>query len=223
MALLAGASGLTGAALLRLLLNEPDVTRVLALSRRPLPLEHPRLANRILRFEELERSLKGQQCTDAFCALGAAGGPRAGEAQLREIDLGMVVAFARAAQAAGALRLVVISAAGARRDAPQAFLRVKGEMEEALRAMAWPALHILQPGVVFGPRRGDGPGAALRLGLLSLASPMLRRSNHGIGAFSGGQLAQAMVALTRSGRRGTFTHAAGNLAAAAGLAGRRPP
>jgi uncharacterized protein YbjT (DUF2867 family) len=223
VALLAGASGLAGAALLRLLLREADFARVLALSRRPLPLEHPRLANRILVFDELERSLKGLQCTDAFCALGAAGGPQASEARLREVDLGLVLAFARAAQAAGASRLVVISAAGADRKAPQAFQRVKGEMEEALRALAFPALHILQPGVVFGSRRGDGVGATLRLGLLSVASPLLRRSTSGLGAWSGEQLATAMLALSRSQRRGAFAYAGANLGTVAGHTGRRPP
>ena len=87
VALVAGASGLTGSALLPLLLREEGFARVLALSRRPLPMEHARLANRILKFDEMERSLKGQRCTDAFCALGAPGGPLASEAQLREVDL----------------------------------------------------------------------------------------------------------------------------------------
>jgi hypothetical protein len=96
-------------------------------------------------------------------------------------------------------------------------------MEDALRALAFPALHILQPGVVFGSRRGDGVGAMLRLGVLSVAGPLLRRSNTGLGAWSGDQLATAMLALSRSQRRGAFTYAGANLGAAAGLTGRRPP
>ena len=47
VALVAGASGLTGGALLKLLLRDDTFSRVIALSRRPLPVEHARFANRI--------------------------------------------------------------------------------------------------------------------------------------------------------------------------------
>jgi uncharacterized protein YbjT (DUF2867 family) len=212
VALLAGGSGLTGGALLRLLLRSQDFTRVLALSRRPLAVEHPRLANRILRFDELARGLKGQRCTDAFCALGAAGGPRATEQQLRAVDLQLVLDFAQAALGAGAERLVVISAAGADRSAPHPFLRVKGEMESGLRAMGFSALDLLQPGLVYGSRHDDGLGATLRAAALSLASPMLRRSKGTLNAVSGEQLAAAMLGAARSRRRGAGTHAGQSLA-----------
>jgi uncharacterized protein YbjT (DUF2867 family) len=220
VALLAGASGLTGSALLRLLLREEGFGRVLALSRRPLPLEHARLANRILRFEELERTLKGQRCTDAFCTLGAAGGPRASEAQLREVDLKLVGNFARAALAAGATRLIVVSAAGADRSAPSAFQRVKGEMEAALRQLAFGAIDFLQPGVLYGPRRDEGLGASLRQGLLAVASPLLRRSSDALNAISNEQLAAAMVAVARSQRRGPSCYAGESLARLTGGARR---
>jgi uncharacterized protein YbjT (DUF2867 family) len=51
-ALVAGGSGLVGGQLLPLLLQSPQYTRVHALSRRPLPFDHPRLANRVVRFED---------------------------------------------------------------------------------------------------------------------------------------------------------------------------
>lgn len=219
VALVAGASGLTGSALVRLLLQDALFTRVLALSRRPLPLEHARFANRILRFEDLERSLAGQRCTDAFCALGAAGGPRAAESALREVDLTLVEAFARAARTAGAARLVVVSAAGADPQAGTAFLRIKGEMEQALRPLGFDGLHLLRPGVVAGLRATEGLGAALRQGVLSVASPLLRRTNM-LTTVTGGELAAAMLGAARSQRRGVAPHA-GEALAALSNAGRR--
>lgn len=212
IALVAGASGLTGSVLVPLLLREGGFARVLALSRRPLPLEHARLANRILKFDELERSLKGQRCTDAFCALGAQGGPRASEAQLREVDLRLVLEFARVARALGATRMVVVSAAGADRSARNAFLKVKGEMEAGLRQLAFAGLDLLQPGVVYGPRKDDGLRATLRQGLLAVASPLLRRSSQSLNAVSNEHLAAAMVAVARSQRRGAYTYAGASLA-----------
>jgi uncharacterized protein YbjT (DUF2867 family) len=212
IALLAGASGLTGSALLRLLLGDEAFARVLALSRRPLPIQHARLANRVLKFDELERSLKGQRCTDAFCALGAAGGPRATESQLREVDLGLVLAFARVARDAGATRFVVISAAGADRAASNPFLRVKGEMEAQLRQCGFDGVDVLRPGVVLGPHRDDGVGTTLRQALLTLASPLLHRSNTRMAGISADQLARAMLAVARSKRPGVITYAGDTLA-----------
>lgn len=222
VALVAGASGLTGMALLRLLMHDDTFARVLALSRRPLPLDHPRLANRILRFDDLERSLKGQQCSDAFCALGAPGGPQAAENMLREVDLRLVSTFARTARSLGATRLIVVSAAGARTGAAEAFQRVKGEMEAAVRQLGFDAVDLLQPGALLALRAQDGVGHAVRKGLLALASPLLRRSTHtALTALSPAQLAAAMLAVARMPRRGVSSHAGASLAnLAAGGKGR---
>ncbi len=171
---MAGANGLTGSALVRLLLRKGDYARVHALTRRPLPLEHPRLANRILKYEELVARLAGLRCDDAYCCLGAAGGPRARAAELRQVDLALALAFARAARTAGATRLVVISAAGAAPGARNEFLRTKGELEVALRELKYGALDFLQPGVVVGERPGAGAVDTLRMvfaPLVNLALP----------------------------------------------------
>ena len=58
VALVAGASGLTGAALLRLLLIGTDYARILAVTRRPLLQDHPRLANRVLPLRQEGRKLQ---------------------------------------------------------------------------------------------------------------------------------------------------------------------
>jgi uncharacterized protein YbjT (DUF2867 family) len=202
VAWVAGASGVTGSALVRLLLQDTLFRRVLALSRRPLPLEHA-----------------GQRCTDAFCALGAAGGPRAAENALREVDLTLVEAFARAARNAGASRLVVISAAGADPKAGTAFKLIKGEMEQALQPLGFDGLHLLRPGVVAGLRAAESLGAALRQGVFAAASPLLRRSK-ALTTVTGSELAAAMLGAAKSQRRGVTAYA-GEALAALCVAGRR--
>jgi len=54
-----------------MLLQSPHYTRVHALSRRPLPFDHPRLANRVVRFEaSLQAQLKGLQVRTHSACLG---------------------------------------------------------------------------------------------------------------------------------------------------------
>jgi uncharacterized protein YbjT (DUF2867 family) len=201
-ALIAGASGLTGSALVRLLLRTTDYDRVQALTRRPLPLENPRLANRILKFEELAARLAGTRCDDAFCCLGAAGGPRAAAAESRRVDLALTLDFARAARAAGATRLVVVSAAGAASSQRNDFLRAKGELEAALRELRFAAVDILQPGVVVGERPDGGAIDTLRL----VAAPLVNLAMVGNLAdsrwISGADLAAAMLGAARMRRGG---------------------
>src|ERR1700752_3464639 len=94
VALLAGASGLTGGHVLEALLAAADFGRVIAVTRRPLPREHPRLANRIVQFGRLETQLQGVGCDVALCCLGTPIERAGSRASFREVDVDHVVAFA---------------------------------------------------------------------------------------------------------------------------------
>src|ERR1700756_1416032 len=133
--LLAGANGLAGGCALDALLEAPEVQRVTAVSRRPLARQHRRLANRIVQFERLEAQLKGASCDVALCCLGTTIRQAGSEQAFRAVDVDCVLAFARAAKAAGARRFVVISSVGADTNARNFYLRTKGEMEEQLIAV----------------------------------------------------------------------------------------
>ena len=148
--LLAGASGLTGEHLLDRLLNEPTVTRVLAPSRKPLA-EHPRLENPVGDPAVLLEQLNGP-VDIAFCCLGTTIKQAGSEAAFRAVDLDMVVAFAKRAREMGARHLIVISAIGADPKSSIFYNRVKGEMEQALKAQDWPQLTIVRPSLLLGER-----------------------------------------------------------------------
>jgi uncharacterized protein YbjT (DUF2867 family) len=148
--LLAGASGLTGEHLLDRLLNEPTVTRVLAPSRKPLA-EHPRLENPVGDPAVFLPQLRGQ-VDIAFCCLGTTIKQAGSEEAFRAVDLDMVVEFAKRAREMGARHLIVISAIGADPKSSILYNRVKGQMEEALKAQGWPQLTIVRPSLLLGER-----------------------------------------------------------------------
>jgi uncharacterized protein YbjT (DUF2867 family) len=64
----------------------------------------------------------------------------------------MVVAFSRRARELGARHLLVVSAIGADPQSSIFYNRVKGEMEEALKAQDWPQLTIARPSLLLGER-----------------------------------------------------------------------
>src|SRR6516225_2633422 len=91
IALLAGASGLTGAFTLEALLGAPEMSRVIAVTRRQLGREHPRLANRIVQFERLESQLKGSVCDVALCCLGTTLRKAGSQERFRAVDVDYVL------------------------------------------------------------------------------------------------------------------------------------
>ena len=202
VALLAGASGLTGGHVLEGLLGAADFSRVIAVTRRPLAREHPRLANRIVQFERLETQLQGVACDVALCCLGTTIARAGSRERFREVDVAYVVAFARAALAARAQRLVVMSSVGADRSSRNFYLRTKGEMEEELEKLGFAALDILQPGLLLGWRHEMRPLEFAGTLLMPLVNPLLFGRLAAFRAIPARRVAAAMVGATRSGRKG---------------------
>lgn len=207
-ALVVGASGLVGTHLVRLLTEQPDVGRVLAVTRRPLTFEHPRLANRIVAFDALEAALAGTHADVAFCCLGATQRSAGSREAFRRVDHDYALAFARAAHQAGASRFVLVSSVGADRASKHFYLRVKGDTEDAVSALEFPALDILQPGLLLGMRAGLRPlEFAAGLAFL-LVNPLLVGPGERYRAIPARVVAAGMLGAVRRGRPGIhrYTH-----------------
>lgn len=219
--LLAGASGYVGGCALEALLEAPEVGRVIAVTRRPLQREHPRLANRILPFERLEQQLAGVACHAAVCCLGA---PRrvSDPAVLRAAELDLPLAFARTARAAGAQRFVLLSLAGASRDARSDRARLRGELEEAVAALGFLSVDILQSGPVTGLREGMTAHDLALLALMPLLDPFLRGRREAGRAVPGRKLGLAVAGALRSGRRGVQRYTLPGILTLAALKAARP-
>src|ERR1700681_4298557 len=214
IALVAGGSGLVGGQLLPLLLQSPQYARVHALSRRPLPFDHPRLAHRVVR-------LKALPCQDAFCCLGTTIRDAGSQTAFRAIALDLVQEFAQLALNGGAERLVVVSSLGANAASKNFYLRVKGEMEKALEGLRFRALDILQPSLLLGVRRDLrllelGAQAAMRL-----LNPLLLGGWSRWRAIPAATVAAAMCGAASSGRRGVYRYTYDGIRSLAGVSARR--
>jgi uncharacterized protein YbjT (DUF2867 family) len=202
IALLAGASGLTGGCTLDALLAAPDIARVVAVSRRPLGREHPRLANRIVPFERLETQLKGVTAEVALCCLGTTLRQAGSRERFRAVDVDCVLSFARVARTAGARRFVVVSSVGAAAGSGNFYLHTKGEMEQAVESVGFESLDILQPSLLLSWRSEMRPLELLARALMPLANPLLHGKYLPYRGISAATVGAAMLGATRSGRRG---------------------
>jgi uncharacterized protein YbjT (DUF2867 family) len=221
VALLAGATGLVGGALLDLLLEAPDFTRVVAVTRRPMAREHPRLANRTVQLDRLGTQFTGFTCHTAFCCLGTTLKAAGSEDAFRAVDVDLVLAFANLALAAKAQRFVVISSIGADPHSQNFYLHTKGAMEQALEQLGFVALDILQPSVLLGARRELRPLELAARVLAPLVNPLLRGARSSYRGISARTVALAMLGAARSGRRGVSRYTYNGIVALAQKGARR--
>jgi uncharacterized protein YbjT (DUF2867 family) len=177
-ALLAGASGLVGRALLAQLLDDDGAT-VHALLRREvgdLPAS-PRLVRHVIDFA---RPGVLPHADELYIALGTTIKVAGSTEAFRAVDLHAVVGVARSARDAGIERCAVVSSLGADAQSKVFYNRVKGEMEAALRALRFARLVIARPSLLAGARAalGQAPriGERLSLALLSPVAALLPAS-----------------------------------------------
>lgn len=152
-ALVAGATGLVGGHLVRQLIDDATCSQIVALTRRPLHgLSSPKLVVADAKFDALEGALQDAVAEDAYCALGTTIKVAGSQAAFRKVDHDYIVAFARAAKAAGAKRFMLVSAIGADPASSIFYSQVKGETERDVEAVGFEALHIFRPGILLGER-----------------------------------------------------------------------
>ena len=155
-ALLAGASGLIGQALLARLLGEGAYRQVTVLARGRAKSAQPdsKLDWREVDFEHLPEPLPTGD--DVYLALGTTIKVAGSESAFRRVDFDYVVGIARAARAAGATRLAVVSALGADSASRVFYNRVKGDMQAAVAGLGYTSVVIAQPSLLMGDRAALG-------------------------------------------------------------------
>lgn len=172
-ALVAGASGLVGGFLLSELLEDPLYRGVVSLGRRTLPLTSPKLVQRQVDLARLEGEAL-PPVDDAFCCLGTTLKRAGSREAFRAVDHGAVLSFAQAARRAGARRFLVVTALGANPRSRVFYNRVKGEVEEALDAVGFESLTILQPSLLLGERAESRPAERVAILVSRAVGPLLR-------------------------------------------------
>ncbi|AEI81929.1 nucleoside-diphosphate-sugar epimerase YraR (plasmid) [Cupriavidus necator N-1] len=172
--LLSGATGLVGGLMLEVLLADSTVSEVHALSRRALNIRHPKLQVHIVDFRRLPAL---PPADEVYLALGTTIKVAGSQAAFRAVDLDANLALARGAVAAGVQRVGLVSAVGANAQSSMFYNRVKGELEDALKAMRLNALVMAQPSLLLDNRDGlqQPPriGEKLAIPIAKLLAPIL--------------------------------------------------
>lgn len=173
--LLVGASGLVGREVLRMALESPEVTAVVAPTRRRLP-PHPKLTAAIVDFERLPALEPWWQADAVICALGTTIKTAGSQQAFRTVDYGYPMAVARLARQHGTPCFVLNSAFGADAGSRVFYNRVKGEVEHGLRSLGFPSLVIARPGLIGGAREEFRLAEKIMVPILTALGPVLPRA-----------------------------------------------
>ncbi|MFO7616657.1 MAG: NAD(P)H-binding protein [Bacteroidales bacterium] len=171
-ALLFGATGLVGSQLLDLLAANENYDRIKVYGRQATGNKHPKVQEHIIDFDHLEDYAHLMTGDRLFICLGTTIRKAGSVARMEQIDRDYPAKAATMARSNGVSRIAVVSSMGADARSGNYYLRIKGEMEQAILAAGFPRTVIVRPSILYG-KRGEfrfgewvGKGVMKALGLL---------------------------------------------------------
>ncbi|MNM38205.1 hypothetical protein D3C81_489540 [compost metagenome] len=194
-AVVAGATGMKGRQLVRLLLEDPAYQRIIVLVRRGIGISHPKLVEKQVSFDRLESELDASLLKDAdvFCTLGTTMQQAGSKEAFRKVDHDYPLALAKAALQHGAASYVIVTAMWASEKSWMFYTRVKGELEQKLLSLGLPRLAILRPSLLIGDREDESFGDRATNMIFRWIDPLLMGPLARMKAIQCKDVAQAMV------------------------------
>ncbi|MBM7651130.1 NAD(P)H-binding protein [Neobacillus cucumis] len=148
-ALLIGATGATGKDLLNLLLKDDSIHQVDIFVRRDLAIQHKKLKIHVIDFDKPEQwklLVKGDVLFSCLGTTIKAAGSR--EAQWK-VDYDYQYQFAKFARENNVNNYVLVSSGFSSPNSNFFYTRMKGQLEEAVKALGFPKLSIFNPPVLI--------------------------------------------------------------------------
>ena len=152
-AVVAGATGLVGQALVRQLAADGGWREVRALTRRvPAGPADAGVVPVQVDYSRLDPPPTWAAAEHVFCALGTTMRQAGSREAFRRVDFDYPMAVARATLARGARHFLLVSAVGASTDSRFFYNRVKGEVEAAIMGLGFRSVTIARPSLLLGDR-----------------------------------------------------------------------
>ena len=156
-AVLFGGTGLTGGCILDLLNNDSDFKSIIVVSRKTFIHSSNKISNMVIDFSdpvEIERCIKKDSIV--FSCIGTTQAQVKGDKKkYREIDFDITLNIANACKKLSAKKFLFISSGGANSSSSNFYLKLKGEIEDAVIKTKNNSLFILKPSLLLGKRNNS--------------------------------------------------------------------
>ena len=150
-AIVIGATGAVGKELVRALLDDARYTEVAVFVRRDPDVTHSKLTAHVINFEQPDTWRALVTGDVLFSALGTSLKQAGSKEAQRRIDYDYQYMFAEAAHANGVPHLVLLSSLGADSRSSIFYLRLKGELDDAVQRLGFDTVHIVRPPSLIRP------------------------------------------------------------------------
>ena len=154
-AVVVGATGAVGSALVRELLTAPQCEAVTILTRREVDVFAgadgvSRLVQHVVDMHDLEAGAAeaARGCDVAFCTMGVGQPRKVSREELWRVDVEYAGAFARGCKQAGVRHISLLGAASADTGSRSYYLRAKGSAEDAVRAPGFARCSFFRPSLL---------------------------------------------------------------------------
>ncbi|MDL0431722.1 NAD-dependent epimerase/dehydratase family protein [Marinobacter sp. TBZ242] len=191
--MLLGATGLTGGKVLQGLLDSNHVSSVVTPVRRTLALSHEKLEQHEIDFDRIHEHGELFLVDAIICCLGTTLKKAGSREQFRKVDYGYPLKAAQLGRANGAKAFLLMSAIAASSSSTVFYNRVKGELEDGVKALGYPYLAIYQPSLLLGDRQERRTAEALGMKAMPLINRALLGPLERFRAIEADTVARAMV------------------------------
>jgi uncharacterized protein YbjT (DUF2867 family) len=152
-AIVFGATGLVGSYVVKELLDHPAYHKVLIFVRQSSGITHEKLTETVIDFTQLDNYAGLMKGDDVFSCFGTTKAQTPDKKQYYIADVVNVIKTAEICKGNGASGLAVVSSIGASATSGNNYLKLKGEMEEGIKKLAYEKLAIVRPSFLLGKRK----------------------------------------------------------------------
>ncbi len=150
-ALIIGATGATGLALLTQALADDSFTQVSIFVRKPVAVKHEKLTVHVIDFNKIDNYRDSIHGDVLFSCLGTTLKDAGSQEAQWKIDYTYQYEFAKLAKHGGVKHLVLVSSAFADAKARGFYVRMKGQLEQDVMALGFERLSIFRPPSLIRP------------------------------------------------------------------------
>lgn len=170
-----GSTGLIGSHLLNVLQYSNHFDIIRALVRRPVSFTHPKVEMKLVNFDDHESVKMAIDGSDTvFCAVGTTQKKVKGNKHAyRKIDYDIPVNAAKFCLETGCRNFLFVSSVGADAGSNNFYLKLKGEVEEAIRQIPIRSISVFRPSMLIGKRNEFRLGEKIGQPLMAFFAFML--------------------------------------------------
>jgi uncharacterized protein YbjT (DUF2867 family) len=152
IAIVIGATGLIGQALVDNLADADHIGKVITITRSPAEHSSSKVFNQIVDFEQLENYASYFRADLLFSCLGTTLKQAGSIAAQRRVDLDYQLQAAKLGASNGVYHYLLVSSSAANDQSNNQYLKMKGELEKEIKILPFKRISIFQPSLLLGQR-----------------------------------------------------------------------